>query len=885
MKSAHSTSNPIQFPGVMISSTFTDLIEHRKALIEIVNSQSLKPISMENDSAKPDVDVIDSSLRMVRESSAYIGVISHKYGQIPECDTRNPEKLSLTELEFREARELDRPVLLFIMGENHPITVSDVESNIEKQEKLQRFKEEAKKLRKESSVHRIYKVFNNLNEFEVAAIQSVAELRKHLEEKNSFNQLEELSISHLAEAKETIDSFDRNPTNNRKVNDFDINTVNDFLNSQLATDLTLGLVEVSGEKSIKFHTQLEHLGCIVDGKPTNGAFLCFGRKSSFSSDVPACTLQMANYNSPNRGGDNVSLKLVSGNLLSLYHQGIEWLTSGMVIKRNRSISNKEGDDLEIPIVMLRESFVNALIHRDYSNPELFEQPTRIEVYSNRIEITSYGSLPNGIEVEKLNSPDSSLRPFRRNPIIALIFQCLELAELNASGIERISLKADKSNLRRPLFLTDANTVCIKLFRPSSKLAIFISSLYIENAKERQSLVNIISRDAILSKYFEPFLFENLSPTIQSPKDIIISEIDRCDLFIQIIGNKLGSKVADGTSWFELEYNHASSLSKPKLVFIKSGDKEGEPRNTKLKEFINNVRNDAVTGQFNTIDEFERIIRSSLFNYLIENNLLESESTDMETTETSILEGFNENDLSDIINQFAKSSKRYNRFKEFDSGAILQELGLLTKTGYTMASVLLFGKSPQRFYPQARIKCITYQDNDPSSQVHEIIDIEGNIFEQIDTVFEFISSRLSKISVNSSKSFKGNESSEIPLSAIREVILNAITHRDYSSAAAIKISIFPDRIEVLNPGKLPTELSISDLKQPHVSIPRNPRIAQTLYIKGFVEMIGMGTLSVYNSFRNANLPVPVFFQRNQQFGVVLYRINQEHKDIENDKNAT
>ena len=53
---------------------------------------------------------------MVRDGSAYIGVISKKYGQMPKCPTRNPDNLSITELEFNEALHLGRPILLFIMG-------------------------------------------------------------------------------------------------------------------------------------------------------------------------------------------------------------------------------------------------------------------------------------------------------------------------------------------------------------------------------------------------------------------------------------------------------------------------------------------------------------------------------------------------------------------------------------------------------------------------------------------------------------------------------------------------------------------------------------------------------------------------------------------------
>src|SRR4051812_49807599 len=96
---------PRLFPGVMVSSTFTDLQQHRAALIRAIKGQGLTDLAMENDAAKP-IDVIESSLQMVRDSSADIGVISHKYGQIPEDVRRNPNGLSLTELEFAEAQRL-----------------------------------------------------------------------------------------------------------------------------------------------------------------------------------------------------------------------------------------------------------------------------------------------------------------------------------------------------------------------------------------------------------------------------------------------------------------------------------------------------------------------------------------------------------------------------------------------------------------------------------------------------------------------------------------------------------------------------------------------------------------------------------------------------------
>ncbi|HEV7668758.1 MAG TPA: DUF4062 domain-containing protein [Thermoanaerobaculia bacterium] len=173
---------PRAYQGVMISSTFTDLEQHRQALIRAIKAQGLTDVAMENDSAKSDIDVLDSSLQMVRDSAAYVGVISRKYGQIPKDPGRNPANLSLTELEFDEAQRLKRPVLLLIMGDKHSVTEADVELDAEKRTKLAAFRERAKKMRPDSDVHRVYATFSSLEDFKDHLGPSVAGLKRHVDE-------------------------------------------------------------------------------------------------------------------------------------------------------------------------------------------------------------------------------------------------------------------------------------------------------------------------------------------------------------------------------------------------------------------------------------------------------------------------------------------------------------------------------------------------------------------------------------------------------------------------------------------------------------------------------------------------------------------------------
>lgn len=177
------THKPRHVPQVMVSSTFTDLHEHRQALIGLLNYYKLHPNVMEYDSAGFD-DVIDSSLNMVRDSAAYILIVGPKYGQTPNCPERNPDKLSITELEFNEAARLGRPTLLFVMGEDHPVKQKDVEKEPEKITKLNAFRERAKPITPDSGVHRVYSVFNSLGEFKDEIAGSISKLQKLLEPQN-----------------------------------------------------------------------------------------------------------------------------------------------------------------------------------------------------------------------------------------------------------------------------------------------------------------------------------------------------------------------------------------------------------------------------------------------------------------------------------------------------------------------------------------------------------------------------------------------------------------------------------------------------------------------------------------------------------------------------
>ena len=101
-------------------------------------------------------------------------------------------------------------------------------------------------------------------------------------------------------------------------------------------------------------------------------------------------------------------------------------------------------------------------------------------------------------------------------------------------------------------------------------------------------------------------------------------------------------------------------------------------------------------------------------------------------------------------------------------------------------------------------------------------------------------------------------------------MNAVAHRDYTSNASVQVMLFADRLEIWNPGELPAELTPARLRTAHASIPRNPLLAEPLFLARYIEKAGTGTLDMIVLCREAGLREPEFRQEAGQFVQVLWR---------------
>jgi ATP-dependent DNA helicase RecG len=221
--------------------------------------------------------------------------------------------------------------------------------------------------------------------------------------------------------------------------------------------------------------------------------------------------------------------------------------------------------------------------------------------------------------------------------------------------------------------------------------------------------------------------------------------------------------------------------------------------------------------------------------------------------------FSIEDLDEFeIRKTLKDLSQYGRGKVFSEKQIVPFLtyyGLYQNDNLTNAAVVLFAKEPTRYLPQCRVRITVFAGSKSSDTfIHDRI-LEGNLFKNIEEVLQFFDVNIASKSNFSDKKWL-REDVTFPKLALREGLMNALIHRDYSnvSGSAI-IAFYPDRLEISNYGELPIELKPSDLAKNHLSMPRNPDIAHICFIRQMIEKIGRGTIKMIEDCENKGYPKP------------------------------
>jgi ATP-dependent DNA helicase RecG len=177
----------------------------------------------------------------------------------------------------------------------------------------------------------------------------------------------------------------------------------------------------------------------------------------------------------------------------------------------------------------------------------------------------------------------------------------------------------------------------------------------------------------------------------------------------------------------------------------------------------------------------------------------------------------ENTIEDDLNLLLFKEFYQNRFDQEltddkkEIGRILNNLRLLRGDKLTLASLLLFGKNNEYILPQFCVKAIWFHTNEfITDKYRSSVNIYGSLKEQYNNAKDFVISKLNYIQKD--KDFNSIGDLEIPELVIKELLVNALFHRDYFIEDSIKLFVFPNRIEIRNPGKLPNNLTVKDIKQ-------------------------------------------------------------------------
>lgn len=236
-----------------------------------------------------------------------------------------------------------------------------------------------------------------------------------------------------------------------------------------------------------------------------------------------------------------------------------------------------------------------------------------------------------------------------------------------------------------------------------------------------------------------------------------------------------------------------------------------------------------------------------------------------------------NDLDrNAIDYFLRKGIKAGRINEdeMDSSTqnVLENLNLVNMEGKLKnAALLLFARNPGRFFTCVEFKIGRFGIDEADLITQDVI--EGNIIQMTDRVIEILKTKY-LTSLIHYEGMQRIETLEVPENALREILYNAIAHKDYMGAP-IQMRVWDDHIEIWNEGVLPDGITPEILFSKHSSHPRNKNVAYAFFKAGFIESWGRGYKKIRDGFEGVGLPMPIVesveggvrvtFQRNNPNG--------------------
>ena len=344
-------------------------------------------------------------------------------------------------------------------------------------------------------------------------------------------------------------------------------------------------------------------------------------------------------------------------------------------------------------------------------------------------------------------------------------------------------------------------------------------------------------------------------------------MDRCAIYVGLFGAEYGFEDAEGVSPTEREFDRATLQGKSRLIFIKGMD--DSTRHPKMAALIRKAGGQLVRRRFIGVPELTAALYASLVEFLERTGRLRTKPFDAAACPDAELADLS-NEKLDLFLSRAQSQRGYPLGPGTPIATALAHLNLLDGNLPSHASVLLFAHQPQRFLVTSEVKCMHLHGVEVRKPIPSYQIYKGTVFELVDQAVDFVMSKINRSVGTRALGPQAPVDYELPREAVTEAIVNAVAHRDYASNASVQVMLFTDRLEVWNPGELPPSLTLDGLRGPHASIPRNPLIAEPMFLARYAEKAGSGILDMIARCREAGLPTPEFRQSEGQFIQTLGR---------------
>lgn len=317
----------------------------------------------------------------------------------------------------------------------------------------------------------------------------------------------------------------------------------------------------------------------------------------------------------------------------------------------------------------------------------------------------------------------------------------------------------------------------------TQIRLFISSVQKEFSSERAALRDYLRGDALMRRFFEVFLFEDVPAADRRADQLYLEEVQHCDVYVGLFGNEYGFEDAAGASPTEREFEAATQAGKYRLIYVKGTDDSA--RHPKMRALIAKAQGELVRKRFGTAAELVAGLYAAMVEYLERRELIRFGPFDAAPNPEATYEDLDPEKMAWFVGA-ARGARRFPLAADAAPTDLLRHLNLLDHGRLTNAALLLFARQPQRFLITSEIKCAHFHGTEVAKPIPSYQIYKGTVFDLVDQAVDFV---LSKIALSVGTREAGPQVPvryEIPKEVVAEAIVNAVAHRDYTGNGSVQV---------------------------------------------------------------------------------------------------